>query len=413
MYGWRNFGDVYGDHEAVKSSPEDPLVSQYNNQYDLVLGLGIHALRSSDVRYQELMHDLARHVVDIDIYHTTLDKPAYNQGQFWHTVHYIDAGLSTHRTYPKGTCGGGPSSGQAYSRGLLLQYCLTGDETAKEAVTNMGDWMIAAEDGSQTKFRWLASGETGLTSASGSDSYHGPGRGSANCLEILVTAFQLSHDRKYLNQAERIIHRVVHPNQDLEALNLLDAERRWFYNMFLQALGRYLDVKLSCNELDETYAYGQQVLLRFADWMVENEYPYLDKPEILEFPNETWSGQEMRKCEVFQWAAKHATGDRRESYLAKAQFFFDVACQQLSESPRRSLCRPVALLMANGYSRSWFQKRDVLKAMPLGTDSDFGSPVVFKSQKQRAIQRAKSIVIAAGLAVVVLTVVLLVKVLTT
>ena len=108
------------NHEAVNSSPEDPLVSQYNNQYDLVLGLGIHALRSSDVRYRELMYDLARHVVDIDIYHTTLDKPAYNHGQFWHTVHYIDAGLSTHRSYPEGSCGGGPSSGQAYSRLSLI-----------------------------------------------------------------------------------------------------------------------------------------------------------------------------------------------------------------------------------------------------------------------------------------------------
>ena len=40
------------------------------------------------------MCQLARHVVDIDIYHTTNDKSAYNHGLFWHTEHYVDAGCS-------------------------------------------------------------------------------------------------------------------------------------------------------------------------------------------------------------------------------------------------------------------------------------------------------------------------------
>jgi len=400
MYGWRNFGEVWGDHEAVYST-DQLFVSHYNNQYDVVLGLGIHALQGADGRYRELMHDLARHVIDIDIYHTTQDCPAYNHGQFWHTVHYMDAGLSTHRTYPKGSCGGGPSSGQAYSRGLLLHYCLTGDETAREAVMNMGDWMIAAEDASKTKYRWLAGGETGLTSASGTESYHGPGRGPANAVEILVTAYQLSHERKYLRQAERIIRRVVHPSQNLAKLNLLDAENRWFYTMFLQSLGRYLDVKLSFDELDEAYSYGQQVLLLYADWMVENEYPYLDKPEILEYPNETWSGQEMRKCEALQWAAKHAVGERRAGFLEKADFFFDTACEQLLKSPRKSLCRPVALLLSNGYSRSWFQSNgDTLESMPQGEHTEFEQPKNFVGQKQRAIGRAKAILVSGCAAAV-------------
>ena len=120
QYGWRHFGDVWGDHEAIHSSPDEPIVSHYNNQYDMVLGLGINYLRSGDPRWFELMRDLARHVIDIDIYHTDDDLACYNHGMFWHTVHYVDAGLSTHRSYPKGTCGGGPSSGHAYNRGLYL-----------------------------------------------------------------------------------------------------------------------------------------------------------------------------------------------------------------------------------------------------------------------------------------------------
>ena len=35
--------------------------------------------------------ELAQHVVDIDVYHTTKDKSAYNGGLFWHTYHYGDA----------------------------------------------------------------------------------------------------------------------------------------------------------------------------------------------------------------------------------------------------------------------------------------------------------------------------------
>lgn len=397
MFGWRNFGELYGDHEAVYSSPEDPLISHYNNQYDAILGLGIHALRSGNSRFRELMEDLARHVIDIDIYHTDQDRGAYNHGQFWHTVHYVDAGTSTHRTYPKGTCGGGPSSGQAYSRGMLLHYCLTGDETAKEAVINMGRWMIAAEDGANTKYRFLAGGETGLTSASGFEFYHGPGRGPANAVEVLVTAFQLTHDRTFLAQAEHLIRRVVHPYQPVEELNLQDVENRWFYTMFLQALGRYLDLKHLMGELDEAYSYGRQVLLKFADWMVENEYAYLDKPEILEYPNETWSAQEMRKCESLQWAIKHGDEDSQNRYLSKAKEFFQVACQQLTVSTRSSLCRPVVLLLSNGYSHCWFQQHESnLPKLPPGPSQSFSDRKTFVDQKQRAISRAKFLVAAAG-----------------
>ena len=98
-YGWRHFGDVYADHEAVHHEGPSPLVSHYNNQYDAILGFGVHFLRSGDPRWWELFDDLPRHVADIDIYHTSRDKSAYSGGLFWHTNHYTDAGTATHRTY--------------------------------------------------------------------------------------------------------------------------------------------------------------------------------------------------------------------------------------------------------------------------------------------------------------------------
>ena len=48
-YGWRNFGDIYADHENPFSGEAEPIVSHYNNQYDAVNGFAraVHAHRRS------------------------------------------------------------------------------------------------------------------------------------------------------------------------------------------------------------------------------------------------------------------------------------------------------------------------------------------------------------------------------
>src|SRR5271166_2018594 len=45
-YGWRNFGEVYADHEAEHYEGPAPVISHYNNQYDLVNGLLLQYLRN-------------------------------------------------------------------------------------------------------------------------------------------------------------------------------------------------------------------------------------------------------------------------------------------------------------------------------------------------------------------------------
>src|SRR5262249_21671684 len=79
-YGWRNFGEVYADHEEAYCPKPPPIVSHYNNQFDVVCGLLLQFLRTGDWRWRELADPLARHVSDIDIYHTEQDKAAYNGG---------------------------------------------------------------------------------------------------------------------------------------------------------------------------------------------------------------------------------------------------------------------------------------------------------------------------------------------
>ncbi len=50
-YGWRHFGDIYGDHEAVFDRATAPLVSHYNNQYDAIAGFAYQFMRTGDLRW--------------------------------------------------------------------------------------------------------------------------------------------------------------------------------------------------------------------------------------------------------------------------------------------------------------------------------------------------------------------------
>ena len=399
-YGWRHFGDVYGDHEAVLHPGETPIVSHYNNQYDNVGGFACQFLRSGDRRWWTQMDELARHVVDIDVYRTDRDRAAYNGGMFWHTCHYVDADTATHRTYPRraGVAGGGPSGGHGYSTGLTWHHFLTGDPRSREAAIGLGRWVIDMDDGRKAAFGWLDGHPHGHATASGSESYHGPGRAPANSLEVLMNARRLTGDPAFLEKAEQIIRRCIHPEDDVAARDLLDAENKWFYTMFLQALGRYLDDREEAGAAGRTFHYARASLLHYARWMVDHEYPYLDRPEILEYPTETWAAQDMRKSDVFKFAAKHAVDPRERSrFLERSDFFFRSSTTTLAAMPTRTLARPVVLMLGNGYMHAYFQAHpDHASAVPQAHDFDFGRPEIFIPQKVRVLRKLKALAVAGA-----------------
>ena len=415
-YGWRHFGEVYGDHEAnlhVEAGAK-PRVSHYNNQYDCIAGFAYQWLRSGDVRWFRMMDELAHHVRDIDIYNTDHDKAAYNHGLFWHTYHYVDADTGTHRSYPKNgrippngkpVPGGGPGNEQNYSYGLMLHYFLTGDPDCKEAALGLAQWVIDMDDGSKTVFRWLCRGDTGLASASRSPNYHGPGRGAANSVAVLLNGHRLTGNRKFLKKAEQLIRRVIHPADDVTQMVgmirdgkvYVDAENRWFYVMFLSSLGQYLDHKVDLGERDADYAYARASLLHYARWMVEHEYPYLSRPEVLEYPTETWAAQDMWKSDVFKFAGLHATGAERDRFFERAEYFFTASVGTLSALPTKTLCRPVVLMLGHGWMQNWFaQHPDDARPAPAIAVTDFGRRTVFVPQKAIAMKRAKRLA-AVGL----------------
>ena len=391
-YGWRHFGEIYGDHEGVKHKGATPLVSHYNNQYDPIAGFAYQFLRAGDPRWRTMMCELAAHVMDIDVYHTLADKAAYNHGMFWHTYHYGDADTATHRTFPlagKGrTHGGGPSADHNYSTGLMHYYFLTGDEAARRTVLDLAQYVIDLDDGRQTPFRWLDSSETGAAALSASG-YYGPGRGPANSLNVLLDGHRLSGDPKFLAKAEALLRRVIHPHEDI-ALRRLDVpEQRWFYTMFLQSLGKYLRRKIELGQIDAMYAYGRASLAHYAEWMAGNEHPYLEKPEKLEFPTETWAAQDIRKSDAFAFAALHAaTPDARARFLERAEFFHDYSVKTLTRMPTKALARPVVVLLTSGFLLPWVHAHAGASEPAPAAAPEYGTPQQFVPQRERAMRRA-------------------------
>ena len=347
-YGWRHFGDIYADHEELHFAG-DTLVSHYNNQYDVLLGMLVQWLQSGDTRWFDLAKELADHVVDIDIYHTKHDRPAYNGGLFWHTDHYKSCSNATHRTYSRKnaknrTYGGGPACEHNYTTGLLCLYFLTGKCKYGNAVRSLANWVLAMDDGSITRWAGLTSVSTGLASQCYSPDFHGPSRGSGNSISALVDGWLLTSERKYLDFAESLIRRAVHPDDNINDLDLLDVERRWSYTVFLVNLGRYLQLKETTGERDDMYLYALFSLREYGRWMLKHERPYLDHPEDLEFPTETWAAQDLRKANALRLAAVYDT-EYRDALLAKANEITDAATEYLNSFPRPDTTRSIAIIL--------------------------------------------------------------------
>jgi len=396
-YGWRNYGEVYADHENAHYTGPQPIVSHYNNQYDVVCGMLLQYFRTGDQRWWELADPLARHVIDIDIYHTRLDRAAYSGGLFWHTDHYKDAATSTHRAYSKANAipgqpyGGGPSCEHNYTTGLLYYHYLTGDPLAREAVLELAEWVLRMDDGSRNVLGLVDDGPTGLASATREPTYHGPGRGAGNSVNALLDAWLLTGQRHYLEYAERLIRRCIHPADNVAARDLLDIENRWSYTVFLSVLSRYLDLKAEAGEQDFMAAYARASLLHYAGWMEEHERPYFDQPDKLEFPTETWAAQELRKANVLRLAARHADEPLRSRLLRRGEEFAERAWSDLLRFESRTAARPLAIMMREGPVDLCLRRHPPEPAPRPKEDHPFGQPEVFVSQRQRTKGQLRSL----------------------
>lgn len=364
-FGWRNFGDLYADHETLEYKGEQELISHYNNQYDPLYGFIRQFLLTSDTKWWELAENLAQHIKDIDIYHTDDDKAEYNHGLFWHTDHYLPAETASHRTYSKHqdanayqdhAGGGGPGGQHCYTTGLMLHYFLTGDETSKTTAVNLAHWITYVYEGTGTfldnllkiKNRHWPGGKNVLTEQYPLD------RGTGNYIIALIDAYDLSGKQSYLDQASLVIKHTASPNEALNNRNLNNIEEAWFYTVFLQAVGRYLHTKEQIKQVDESFEYARALLLHFSNWMVTNEQPYLNTPDVLEYPNHTWAAQDIRKANVLYLASYFCFDkEKKSAYKIKADDIYQYVIDALSSEKTNYFTRILSILMQNHGVKSY------------------------------------------------------------
>jgi len=365
-YGWRNFGDIYADHETSGYKGDDIFVSHYNNQYDPLLGFLHQYMLTGENKWFELAEDLARHIADIDIYHTVLDKEEYNGGLFWHTDHYVVASTSSHRSYSRNQVyiyenyfgGGGPGGQHCYTAGLLHHHLLTGSESSKQAVFQLCDWMTHIYEGSGTLFSLLIAIKNSKSRIDLKNILTGKypfDRGTGYYMNTLMDKFQLTNDRKLIQQVAFIIQNTVHPTDDISSRNLDNVEITWFYTIFFQSVIHFLQIKEELSELDDEFYYARDTLLHYADWMAEHESPYLQKPDILEYPNHTWTAQDIRKVLVLLYA-DYYSDKPDEKYRLKAQDIYQYIADNLSTEPTKTYSRILSILMQNAFPHSMLEK---------------------------------------------------------
>jgi hypothetical protein len=365
-YGWRNFGDLYADHENQLYQGDKPVISHYNNQYDLINSFLIQHVRTGDDDWFRLAEELAWHVMDIDIYHTDQDRHEYNHGFFWHTDHFSDAATSSHRGFSRATLlekgldnyGGGPDPEHVYAQGLSVYYFLTGELQAKDAVLELAAFVTNVIDGPQRLTdlirKMVKNNLIYLKTRLEPEILipyritEGPGRASGNGLGVLLDGFSLTGHDIYLSKAEYLIRQCIHPKDDIFKRHLNDVNVRWFYTVFLQSLGKYLEIKIELDDLDYMFYYARESLLHYAKWMLANEFPFLSKKELLDFPNfATRAATDIRKANVFLLASKYGDQPLQEQFIEKANFFFKTSMRDLLSLETRTLTRPLGILLQN------------------------------------------------------------------
>jgi hypothetical protein len=245
----------------------------------------------------------------------------------------------------------------------MYHYLQTGNPAFREAVINTALWSLRSLSGPETilavlkkscrYFQQLRCKPEGSKSLFPRYPFT---RGTGNAITACLDAYEVCGDNKFLAAAENLIRGAVHPDDDIEARNISDVENTWFYTVLMAAIGKFLNKKCELGQLDGGYAYGRASYLAYAEWMLQHEYLYLDKPEILQYPNETWAAQDLRKSVIFYYAARYASPDRREAFIERGRYFFSGAAEELKRHASSTFTRPIALVLQNGWVGNRFEQ---------------------------------------------------------
>ncbi|MBU2875232.1 hypothetical protein [Marinobacter salexigens] len=362
-FGWRNFGDIFADHETLyQAKNEEPFISHYNNQYDAIYGFARQFALTGERRWFELMDDLASHVADIDIYHTEEDRAEYNNGLFWHTDHYLDAHTATHRTFSKlndtsstpGQTGGGPAAEHCYTTGLLYHHYMTGSQASRDAVLQLANWIRISHEGQggllaqilAVKKHDLPKLKALLKGQQTSIHQYPFTRGTGNYINALLDASLLEPDGNWLKHAEDVISKTIHPLDNIDERNLLNVETGWSYLILMTSIARYLHIKMEFGDTDAHLVHAHEAFMHYTNWMLENERPFLSDPEQLEFPNDTWVAQDIRKA-MLMFQAAELNPVNAQSFQKRGHQWLKEVFETLAKGEQKHYSRILIILMQN------------------------------------------------------------------
>ena len=118
---WNNYGCLrWGGEQGPWSG----------NHYDWSYGMYLQMMRTGAVRFANLARVMARHEIDLDLYHTRADSTAFNHQKNWE-------GRPSHNN-PDNTFGGGRPT-HTWTQGYALHWLLTGDPRGRDACEELID----------------------------------------------------------------------------------------------------------------------------------------------------------------------------------------------------------------------------------------------------------------------------------
>lgn len=342
-YGWRNFGDVWADNEV-----SGRILSHYNLEYDMGYAMLLQAIRTVGARtanalkWWELSEPALRHEADIDVYHCRSDghnKGTYNGGKYTHTDHAFEPGRATHRgqeedgihgeltwEYHMGPRGGGPESGHFGTRGMFTYAMMSGYAPAAKVAIEMAElvvYKVTTDNFAQYDFN----------------------RTSGHNLQVLLEAYHLTGDKKYLDAGAKVIDR-SHPDRFAwgKGFPCKQGLTIWSGSIFLKEVARYLEI---CEA--EGVAAGDSRFLRAKSALLDaveiyNAHSWNEEAgrfaQAIEadgkhffYGYEAW--WDVKSLEMVAWACRWQDDEKkRKLWLQRARRNFDVACKQLARGSK-------------------------------------------------------------------------------
>jgi hypothetical protein len=173
-------------------------------------------------------------------------------------------------------------------------------------------------------------------------------RGVANYINALIDSYELTGDRRYIERVSTIILHTFSSEDDIQQRNFADIENTWYYIVFMQAVAKYMWLCESTYGINHDYEPVKKAFVHYLDYIANTELPYLHNSDSLEYPNDTWTAQDLRKIMVLKVGLQYAdNANLREQINAKIVSLTEFVEAKLHKSEEKAFTRILALIMQN------------------------------------------------------------------